>query len=87
MNSITSICDQIRDNGHRNEARLALGEAVFAAATVRRLTVYAMTIMAGELSPVMNADIAEMRRALADASAALDKLSAPAQPKFLEAAE
>ncbi|MDQ0303828.1 hypothetical protein [Ancylobacter polymorphus] len=87
MNSITDICDQIRDNGYRNEARLALGEAAFAAATVRRLTVYAMTIMSGDVSPVMAGDIKEMRRALADASAALDKMSAPAQPRFLEAAE
>jgi len=87
MDNITSAFDQIQAAGFRNEARLALGEAAFAAGTVRRLTVYAMSIMPGEPSPAMAADIADVRRALADASAALDRIDTRPAPSFLEAAE
>lgn len=86
MDNITSAFNQIRAVSSRNEARLALGEAAYAAATVRRLSVYAMSIMEGELTGSMTADIAAMRRALADASAALDKME-PVAPAFREAAE
>lgn len=87
MDSSTETIRQIEALGARNEARLALGEAVYAAASARRLVRYAASILPASGNDRMAGDIATARAHLTDALAALDQFDVPAKLTLLEAAE
>lgn len=86
MNITQGTIQQIYAMGARNEARLALGEAEFAASSARRLICYAASRLSGEGAVVTVDEVSRLRAIVLDALKAIDAL-APAEVAYLEAAE